>query len=136
MSGLMMGPCRHAPHSDAYYCPTCHPTGRADGDLPKEEPREPSAAWTDRGLTDSLIGMWGQIAVLAEDARQQLKWGLQTHSPAEWAVIIAEEEGELQKELCEAHFGRGNLKNLRAEAIQTATLALKIAKMAEEQERA
>jgi hypothetical protein len=29
----MMGPCRHAPQSDAFYCDVCRPTGRADGDL-------------------------------------------------------------------------------------------------------
>lgn len=88
--------------------------------------------WTDLTLTDSLLGLWGKIAVLTEDANQLRKWGVQTHTLAEWAVIIAEEEGELQKEMCEAHFrpAEADYSALRAEAIQVATLALKIARMA------
>jgi len=86
-------------------------------------------AWTDCMLRTlpRLI-----TAVRMENERQLGKWGLQTHSPAEWSAIIAEEEGELAKELCEANWRTPDRVAIRAEAIQVATLALKIAEMCDQ----
>jgi hypothetical protein len=69
------------------------------------------------------------LLVLAESDAQVAKWGLQNHRPCDWTAILAEEFGELAKELLEYHFGGGDGSKIRAEAIQVATLALKIAEM-------
>lgn len=68
--------------------------------------------------------------VAEESARQVKKWGVQTHTPAEWFLILGEEFGELGQDVCRAHFDGETRQNLRREAIQVATLALKIAEMA------
>lgn len=85
--------------------------------------------WTDKGLA-RLPALSG--AVILEHRRQVSLWGVQTHSPAEWALIFGEEAGELLKEMCEVHFRPSEeaRARVRAEAIQAATLALKIAEMA------
>jgi hypothetical protein len=90
--------------------------------------------WRDLGLADAP--QYFEMCK-AEDFSQHRKWGVQTHTPAEWSVILGEEEGELAKELCEAHFHHGypsldRARRIRDEAVQVATLALKIARMAME----
>lgn len=67
-----------------------------------------------------------------EDERQVRKFGVQTHSPAEWGLILSEELGELGQALCAVHFDGSveHLLDVHKEAIQVATLALKIAEMA------
>lgn len=66
-------------------------------------------------------------AILAERDRQDQKWGYpQKNSFCEWASIIAEEVGELSKELNELNFGRGTLNQMEAEAVQVAAVALSI----------
>jgi NTP pyrophosphatase (non-canonical NTP hydrolase) len=88
--------------------------------------------------------------VLSESRSQIKKWGIQDHSLAEWHLILAEEYGELSKAILELQFyqdSRQNLngtsdiinltqrtknevkKEVKKEAIQVATLALKIAEM-------
>lgn len=65
--------------------------------------------------------------ILAERERQDQKWGYpQKNSFCEWASIIAEEVGELSKELNELNFGRGTLNQMEAEAVQVAAVALSI----------
>lgn len=91
--------------------------------------------WTDRQLATLPVLV---DLVKRERDRQHGKWGTQTHSPAEWALILQEEEGELARELLGLHFNGDHYtgpENLEAEAIQVATLALKIAEMVHTCER-
>ena len=69
-----------------------------------------------------------------ENQRQLNKWGVQIHSPFVWLGITLEEFGELAKAINEWWFRGGNINEVRKEAIQVATLALKIAEMACAQE--
>lgn len=69
-----------------------------------------------------------------ENRRQLAKWDEQKYSIAAWSLILNEEVGELNKELCTMHFteGAGEYQTRRDafyEAIRVATLALKIAEM-------
>jgi hypothetical protein len=68
--------------------------------------------------------------VMAENKAQLDKWGIQNHEICEWLAITAEEFGELSKAIVEYRFGLGLPKEIVKEAIQTATLCLKIAEMA------
>lgn len=69
--------------------------------------------------------------VVAENIRQLDKWGIQDHSPFEWLVITAEEFGEMNQAVLENHYQPENVnpEKVVKEAIQTATLCLKIAEM-------
>lgn len=69
--------------------------------------------------------------VETENDRQIEKWGVQDHSPFIWIVIAAEEFGELNKAILENHFQPYKVtpRDVIKEAIQTATLCLKIAEM-------
>lgn len=70
--------------------------------------------------------------IMKEDVRQLSIWGNQKVSPFEWLAYLTEEVGELAKAIISfAYFG-SDKKRISEEAIQVATLALKIAKMAEE----
>jgi NTP pyrophosphatase (non-canonical NTP hydrolase) len=88
-------------------------------------------SWTDPTLQrDSQSISWA----LVESTRQIQKWGVQTHSPAEWFLILGEEIGELGQAVCKVHFDDGHsfdFAQVREEAIQVAALALKIAEMAD-----
>lgn len=67
-----------------------------------------------------------------ENKNQIDKWGIQCHSPCEWQTIIAEEQGELAKELLEDHFNINDISRnnkIIKESIQVATLCLKVAEM-------
>ncbi len=59
-----------------------------------------------------------------EQERQLAKWGIQNHTQMIWLGILAEEFGELAKEVNELHFRTGNMKALKAELIQTAAVAV------------
>lgn len=67
--------------------------------------------------------------VYAENVRQLEKWGVQDHEPFEWLGFTTEELGELAAAIGEFQFRDGLVENVVKEAIQTATLALKIAEM-------
>jgi len=68
--------------------------------------------------------------VFDENLRQLDKWGIQNHNAVEWYAITAEECGELAKAMLEYHFdGDRHAYEVVKEAIQTATLCLKIAEM-------
>lgn len=64
-----------------------------------------------------------------ENRRQLKKWGAQDHALCEWLAIVAEEFGELAKAVVEKQFGKGLSASIVSEAIETATLCLKIAEM-------
>ena len=81
-------------------------------------------------ITDVGVGQEQFDAVIKEADKQIAKWGVQTHTPFEWAVFTGEECGELQKAIADHYYGRTKgIQDVIEEAIQTATLCLKIAKM-------
>lgn len=69
--------------------------------------------------------------LLDEDLRQLDKWGVQKHSPFEWLAFLAEEVGELAEAITEFVYRGASKEHISKEAISVATLALKIARMAE-----
>ena len=85
---------------------------------------------TDHGLPEKA---YGEMAL--ESIAQIEKWGIQTHDIFQWLAILGEEVGELSKEVLEFWFGDGDdkdLEHIEKEAVQVATLALKIAWMVKE----
>ncbi len=67
--------------------------------------------------------------IVQEHHRQIQKWGVQTHSLFEWQNYTTEELGELAKSISEHEYRNGNWEDIYKEAIQVATLSLKIAEM-------
>jgi hypothetical protein len=67
--------------------------------------------------------------ILHENLRQLEKWGVQDHLPAEWLMFATEELGELAQAIGEWNYRAGSTKDVFQEAIQVATLCLKIAEM-------
>lgn len=73
------------------------------------------------------------LLVLAERHRQLKKWGLQSRSLDKWLVILAEENGEVAKAICDLDNddtpeAREHIRQrIREEAIQVAAVALAIA---------
>jgi len=65
----------------------------------------------------------------AENMRQLKKWGIQDREPFEWLGFATEELGETANAIGEFTFRCGNPEDVVKEAIQTATLMLKIAEM-------
>lgn len=72
-----------------------------------------------------------QIAPLVyrENMRQLKKWGVQDREPFEWLGFTTEELGELAEAIGEYRFREGLVEDVVKEAIQVATLSLKIAEM-------
>ncbi len=64
-----------------------------------------------------------------EGQRQVDKWGIQRRTPFEWMTYLTEEVGELAQAVSEAEYRNGDDNDVVREAIQAATLALKIAEM-------
>jgi len=64
-----------------------------------------------------------------ENEHQIEKWGYQTRSPFEWLTYTTEELGELAQAISEHYYRDGDISSIVKEAIQVATLALKIAEM-------
>lgn len=80
---------------------------------------------TDKGLFNSILPR-----LVAEESHRQIsKWGVQTHTPFEWLTFTTEELGELAEAISEHYYRGGSKEAVIKEAIQTATLALKIAEM-------
>ena len=72
----------------------------------------------------------GLIALIVKEHNNQLKkWGVQDVSPFEWLAYLTEETGELSKAIIEESSPSGHAIDVITEAIQVATLALKIAEM-------
>lgn len=67
--------------------------------------------------------------IKTENINQINKWGVQVHTPFEWLTYTTEELGELAKAISEYEYRNGTKKQIIKEAIQTATLSLKIAEM-------
>ncbi len=74
---------------------------------------------------ENLSDLMGLVS--AENYRQIRKWGVQDHDPGWWMTILTEEVGELAEAILEFHFGKGPTNHVAHEAIQVATVALKIA---------
>ena len=64
-----------------------------------------------------------------ENLRQVMKWGIQERQSFEWLAYLTEEVGELAKAISEAEYREGPIEEVTKEAIQVATLALKIVEM-------
>jgi hypothetical protein len=64
-----------------------------------------------------------------EHLRQLDKWGIQDRTPEQWLMYATEELGEMAKAMGEFVHRGGYEGNVGGEAIQTATLCLKIAEM-------
>lgn len=81
--------------------------------------------YTDNGLNDE----WILDKVQGKNMRQVQKWGIQTHTAFEWLTYTTEELGELAEAISEYEYNGAPKKNVVEEAIQVATLALKIARV-------
>ena len=69
------------------------------------------------------------MLVELENERQLEKWGVQDQDGFRWSNFLGEEYGEVCSAIAEHHFRDGSRTQVAAEAIQVATLALKIAEM-------
>ena len=67
--------------------------------------------------------------VKEENLRQIKKWGIQNRDPFEWLAYTTEELGELSNAISEYLYRDGQRSQVVKEAIQTATLCLKIAEI-------
>ncbi len=67
--------------------------------------------------------------VKEEQDRQIAKWGIQDRHPFEWLAYATEEHGELAQAISEFVYRGGLQSAVVKEAIQAATLHLKIAEM-------
>jgi len=67
--------------------------------------------------------------VKGESLRQIRKWGIQNRDQFEWLAYVTEELGELACAISEYEYRGGLQSEVIKEAIQTATLSLKIAEM-------
>ena len=83
--------------------------------------------------TDQLLknNAWIIKKVADENIAQVKKWGIQTHSAFEWLTYTTEELGSLAKAISEYEYRNSSKEKVISEAIQVATLALKIAEMFE-----
>lgn len=79
----------------------------------------------DRQLKTAAV--WEMIA--NENHKQVEKWGIQDVTPFEWLAYLTEEVGELAKAISENHYRGGLTVDVVKEAIQAATLVMKIAEM-------
>jgi len=84
--------------------------------------------YTDLKLIDEE---WITQKIRDENYFQIAKWGTQTHSAFEWLTYTMEELGELADAASEHEYRKGTKEHVVREAIQVATLALKIAEMYE-----
>lgn len=81
--------------------------------------------YTDQAL---LFINWVKL-INDENDRQLHKWGVQTRSGFEWLTYAAEEAGELAEAISEHEYRGGSREKVIKEAIQLATLAIKIAEI-------
>lgn len=80
---------------------------------------------------DPGVSKYDIFLIEKESARQIEIWGIQRRTAFEWLTYLAEEVGELAAAISEFIYRDGDPENISKEAVQVATLALKIAKMAE-----
>ena len=83
--------------------------------------------------TDLLLSCeaWMTTKIRIENKAQLHKWGVQTHTAFEWLTYTTEELGELANAISEYEYRGGTKGDVVKEAVQVATLALKIAEMYE-----
>jgi len=84
--------------------------------------------YEDGGLDQWQIDQWAD-AIRDEDMYQRTKHGKQDRTAFEWLAYLGEEVGELNQAIIEHHYRDGQCDHIRQEAIQVATLAIKIAQM-------
>lgn len=85
--------------------------------------------YTDEKLR-TLYSLGGVSSAVAKENFRQLKlWGIQKHTLPEWLMFLTEEVGELAEAIAEFTYRRGAARTIHDEAIEVATLALKIAEM-------
>lgn len=79
--------------------------------------------------TDKNLDNFGEIcdAVIAEGDRQISLHGIQTRTLSEWMLFLTEEVGELSSAIQDVEYWNKDTEEIKKEAIQVATLALKIA---------
>lgn len=75
-------------------------------------------------IQDIVLSQCGLKEIVDERERQDLKWGEQNHSPADWLMILTEEVGEASKAALEAKFGGKPLQLYREELIQVAAVVV------------
>lgn len=87
-------------------------------------------------FTDKLLkdDRWILRKISEENVRQIDKWGIQSRSSFEWLTYTTEELGSLAKVISEHWYRNGLREKVVSEAIQVATLALKIAEMFEDKD--
>ena len=83
-------------------------------------------AYRDRCLEKDA---WIIKKIQNENSSQLMKWGVQVRTSFEWLTYTTEELGELAKAIVEYESRDGTKDEVVKEAIQVATLALKIAEM-------
>jgi hypothetical protein len=66
-----------------------------------------------------------------ENLTQIKKWGIQERTLPEWLMFLGEEVGELNEACAEFEYRNGDIDNIAKEALQVATLALKIMEIAQ-----
>jgi NTP pyrophosphatase (non-canonical NTP hydrolase) len=79
----------------------------------------------DRGL---YYYNWKE-AIRQECERQIEKWGIQDHEPETWLMYLVEEVGEIAEAIQSERVGAKRKSEVVKEAVQAATLAVKIAEM-------
>lgn len=83
------------------------------------------AKWPKNELAQFLRHLPILAEVMAERERQDKKHGVQIRPPFEYSIILNEEVGELNKEVCENYFSGIEFSgNMRAELVQVAGVAL------------
>lgn len=76
--------------------------------------------------------------IIIEDAKQINKWGVQSHTLGNWNMILGEEIGEMQQAMNGLIFTiddtshRERFRDAYKEAIQAATLLIKLAEILKE----
>ncbi len=82
-------------------------------------------------LTDLCLTHLPELVdlILDEHEHQIKKWGVQTRTPWEWLGYTTEELGELARAISDHEYNNGKEMFVIKEAIQTATLCLKVAEM-------
>lgn len=81
-------------------------------------------------MKDLCFGVMNvERAVLDENEKQLEKWGVQDRTCFEWLAYLTEEVGEVANAMSEHYYRHGEAGDVSNEAIQVATLALKIAEM-------
>lgn len=79
---------------------------------------------------ECLLSINELVELVQEENNSQInKWGITECTPAEWMLYLTEEVGELADAISEREYRNGSNSKVVKEAIQAATLALKIAEM-------